>query len=177
MFTYRPRPECKLTEINRTRGDSAFDAPNSLSGRSTRSIFFLLSIMASDTSRTSVNGVAMSASDSTSQVRVQLSTRHSDISLPENPGPILVNTSNVIWELFGFVPTKEYTRSPAICPFYPRKYSVAVREAHTIRIPNQWHISPNIVRRIPYREWHICRDYACSRVCACYHTAALSYFI
>ena len=30
-----------------------------------------------------------------SQIRLQLSTRNADISLPENPGPILVNTSNV----------------------------------------------------------------------------------
>ena len=37
-----------------------------------------------------------SDSASTSQVRIQLSTRHPDIALPENPGPILVNTSNVI---------------------------------------------------------------------------------
>ncbi len=35
-------------------------------------------------------------SASTSQVRIQLSTRHPDIALPENPGPILVNTCNVI---------------------------------------------------------------------------------
>ena len=35
-------------------------------------------------------------SASISQVRIQLSTRHPDIALPENPGPILVNTSNVI---------------------------------------------------------------------------------
>ena len=34
-----------------------------------------------------------------SQVRIQLSTRHPDISLRENPGPIVVNTSNVILEL------------------------------------------------------------------------------
>lgn len=28
-----------------------------------------------------------------SQVKLQLTTRHSDIALPENTGPILVNTS------------------------------------------------------------------------------------
>lgn len=28
-----------------------------------------------------------------SQVKLQLTTRHADISLPENTGPILVNTS------------------------------------------------------------------------------------
>ena len=33
---------------------------------------------------------------SSSQVRIQLSTRDDDISLPKNPGPLLVNTSNVI---------------------------------------------------------------------------------
>ncbi|KAL9135916.1 MAG: hypothetical protein Q9175_002889, partial [Cornicularia normoerica] len=35
----------------------------------------------------------MATSDSSSQVRVQLLTRDPDISLPENPGPILVNTN------------------------------------------------------------------------------------
>ena len=43
------------------------------------------------------NGAGENAdSASTSQVRIQLSSRHPDIALLENPGPILVNTSNVI---------------------------------------------------------------------------------
>ena len=43
------------------------------------------------------NGTGENAdSTSTLQVRIQLSSRHPDIALPENPGPILVNTSNVI---------------------------------------------------------------------------------
>ena len=47
--------------------------------------------------QTLLNGAGESAdSASTSQVRIQLSSRHPDIALPENPGPILVNTSNVI---------------------------------------------------------------------------------
>lgn len=33
--------------------------------------------------------------ETNSQVRLNLSTRHPDIALPENPGPILVNTSKV----------------------------------------------------------------------------------
>ena len=41
------------------------------------------------------NSAAHDDSQRTSQVRLQLSTRNADISLPENPGPILVNTSNV----------------------------------------------------------------------------------
>ena len=53
--------------------------------------------MAMETIIADANGIA--ASTSPSQVRVQLSTRYPDISLPENPGPILVNTSNVILEL------------------------------------------------------------------------------
>ena len=40
----------------------------------------------------------MTIPEASSQVRVQLSTKHPDISLTENPGPILVNTSNVILE-------------------------------------------------------------------------------
>lgn len=60
------------------------------------------SIMATGTVATSLDGMATSTLDSASQVRVQLSTRHPDISLPENPGPILVDTSNVILELFTF---------------------------------------------------------------------------
>ena len=47
--------------------------------------------------QTLLNGAGENAgSTSTSQVRIQLSSRHPDIALPENPGPILVNTSNVI---------------------------------------------------------------------------------
>ena len=38
----------------------------------------------------------VSAAGGQSQVKIQLSTRHPDISLTKNPGPILVNTSNVI---------------------------------------------------------------------------------
>ena len=76
--------------------------------------------MATDTITKSANGMAMSTSDSASQVRVQLSTRHSDISLPENPGPILVNTSNVILELLISVPTDDLARPPAIRSFHAR---------------------------------------------------------
>ena len=78
------------------------------------------------------NSNSMNTSDSPSQVRVQLSTRHADISLPENPGPILVNTSNVILTLFSSTPTDNLARPPAVCTFHARQYSVAVREAHTI---------------------------------------------
>ena len=49
------------------------------------------------TDQTVSNGTGENAdSTSTSQVRIQLSSRHPDIALPENPGPILVNTSKVI---------------------------------------------------------------------------------
>lgn len=74
----------------------------------------------------SVDGMATSIPESTSQVRLQLSTRHPDISLPENPGPILVNTSNVILELFNSVSTDSLARPPAIRPFYARQYTIAV---------------------------------------------------
>ena len=74
----------------------------------------------------------MDASDSHSQVRVQLSTRHPDISLPENPGPILVNTSNVMLTLSGSTPTDKLARPPALCPFHARQHSITVRETDTI---------------------------------------------
>ena len=67
-----------------------------------------------------------------SQVRVQLSTRHPDIALPDNPGPILVNTSNVILTLSTSPPTDNLARPPAVCPIHARQYSIAVRETHTI---------------------------------------------
>lgn len=75
---------------------------------------------------------ATSASDYPSQVRVQLSTRHPDISLPENPGPILVNTSNVIVRLSNSVLTDDLARPPTICSFHAGQYPIAVREAHTV---------------------------------------------
>lgn len=53
--------------------------------------------MATEATIANADGIATFTSPS--QVRVQLSTRQPDISLPENPGPILVNTSNVILEL------------------------------------------------------------------------------
>lgn len=52
--------------------------------------------MATETIANSGNG--FQPSNPPSQVRIQLSTRLPDIALPENPGPILVNTSNI--ELF-----------------------------------------------------------------------------
>ena len=76
--------------------------------------------MATDTITTGVKGNAMSTSDSATQVRVQLSTRHPDISLPENPGPILVNTSNVILELPSSIATDNLARPPAIRSFHAR---------------------------------------------------------
>lgn len=36
-----------------------------------------------------------STASSQAQLKLQLNTRHSDISLPENTGPILVNTSMI----------------------------------------------------------------------------------
>ncbi|MCJ1276773.1 ribosome biogenesis protein ytm1 [Puttea exsequens] len=39
------------------------------------------------------SGDGNTISSSPSSVKIQLSTRHPDVSLPENPGPILVNTS------------------------------------------------------------------------------------
>lgn len=45
------------------------------------------------------NAVESTDSEPHSQVKIHLSTRHPDITLPENPGPILVNTSTVISEL------------------------------------------------------------------------------
>lgn len=74
--------------------------------------------MATETIIASANGMA--TPDPPSQVRVQLSTRHPDISLPENPGPILVNTSNVIVELLNSIPTDNLARPPAVCPFHAR---------------------------------------------------------
>lgn len=58
--------------------------------------------MATETLAATASGTAIF--DPPSQVRVQLSTRHPDISLPENPGPILVNTSNVIVEPTDSIP-------------------------------------------------------------------------
>ena len=69
----------------------------------------------------------MSSSDLTTQVRIQLSTRHPDISLTENPGPILVNTSNVIFKLLDSAPSDDGARSPAIRSLYACEYSIAVR--------------------------------------------------
>ena len=69
----------------------------------------------------------MSTPDSATQVRVQLSTRHPDISLPDNPGPILVNTSNVILKLSDSVPPDDRARSPAIRSLHACEYSIAVR--------------------------------------------------
>ena len=71
--------------------------------------------MAEDAMTGGVNGITQS--DSSTQVRVHLSTQHPDIALPENPGPILVNTSNVKLELFDIVRTDWCARSPTICPF------------------------------------------------------------
>ena len=71
--------------------------------------------MATDAMTGGANGITHS--DSSSQVRVHLSTQHPDISLPENPGPILVNTSNVKLELFDIIRTDGCARSPTICPF------------------------------------------------------------
>ena len=76
--------------------------------------------MAQETITTSTNGTANPTSNSVSQVRVQLSTPHPDISLPENPGPILVNTSNVKLELFYSIPADNFGRPPAICSFHAR---------------------------------------------------------
>ena len=76
--------------------------------------------MAAETTTTSASGITNSTSDSVSQVRVQLSTPNPDISLPENPGPILVNTSNVIIEFFYSIPADRFDRPPAICPFHAR---------------------------------------------------------
>lgn len=39
--------------------------------------------------------------ETNSQIRLNLSTRHPDISLPENPGPILVNTSKATLDYAG----------------------------------------------------------------------------
>lgn len=86
--------------------------------------------MAMETVTADSNG--MDTSDSHSQVRVQLSTRHPDISLPDNPGPILVNTSNVILTLSTSPLTDNLARPPAVCPIYACQYSIAVRETHTI---------------------------------------------
>ena len=126
------------------------------------------------TTTVSISGMSTGTPDSSSQVRVQLSTRHPDISLPENPGPILVNTSNVILELLCPVPTDRLARPAAICPFNTRQYFIAVGKAYTIRVPHQWHISSNISRRVSYSEWHICRNHSCRRICSCDYTATLS---
>ncbi len=112
-------------------GDSSFNAPNF---SAVVDIQLHASIMATDAITTSVYGMATSPSDSSSQVRVQLKTQHPDIALPENAGPILVNTSNVILELFGSIPINNLARLPAICPFHACQHSVAVREADSIRI-------------------------------------------
>ena len=50
------------------------------------------------------------------QVKLQLTTRHADISLPENTGPILVNTSEHEPELEIRTLTKWTKRSAPICP-------------------------------------------------------------
>ena len=76
--------------------------------------------------KTSVKNIIMSTADSTTQVRIQLSTRHSDISLPENPGPILVNTSNVILKPFDSVPPDDRARSSAIRSLHACEYFITV---------------------------------------------------
>ena len=119
-------------------------------------------------------GMATSSVEPSSQVRVQLSTRHPDISLPENPGPILVNTSNVILETSINIHTYNRARPATICPFNASQHSITARKDHTIRISHQWHIPSNFSRRVPHRKWHICRNHSCSRVCTCDHTATLS---
>jgi hypothetical protein len=86
--------------------------------------------------------------DSLSQVRVQLSTRHPDISLAENPGPILVNTSNVILEVLAHIASKLLPRSPPLCALHTRQHVAPVRETNTFRVLDQWHISSNIIRRV-----------------------------
>lgn len=86
--------------------------------------------MAIETMLTSANGAANT--DSLSQVRVQLTTRHPDISLAENPGPILVNTSNVISEVLTHPTTTEtLPRSPPLCTFHTRQYIAPVRKTDT----------------------------------------------
>ncbi len=70
------------------------------------------------------------ATNSASQVRVQISTRHPDISLPENPGPILVNTSTVTAELVQYISTNLPGRSTPLCSLYACQHSPAVRETH-----------------------------------------------
>ena len=66
------------------------------------------------------------------QVKLQLTTRHSEISLPENTGPILVNTSKC-QPFFSLLElTDQALRFTAVCPVHSRERSVGNREANTI---------------------------------------------
>lgn len=113
----------------------------------------MFGIMATQT--LSVEANANTAAKGTSQVRVQLSTRHPDVSLPENPGPILVNTSTVAVDLSQYIPPNAPGRFTPLCSLYACQHPLAVGETHTFRVPYQWYISSNVFRRIPYSEWHI----------------------
>ncbi len=70
--------------------------------------------------------------DTLSRVRVQLSTRHPDISLAANPGPILVNTSNVILEVLPHIAAKVLSRSSPLCTLHTRQYIAPVRKTDTV---------------------------------------------
>ena len=97
------------------------------------------------------------------QVKLQLTTKEPDISLPENTGPILVNTSkeslNSLWRI-------ELTtlRSTSICFVYAGEPPAGKREANSLRIPDKWDLPPHVDKRIPHRQWNLIRDRSRGRI-------------
>ena len=69
---------------------------------------------------------------SNTQVKLQLTTRHPDISLPESTGPILVNTSKCKPLFLLLELTDKALRFTALCPVDSRECSVGNREAYTV---------------------------------------------
>ena len=79
------------------------------------------------------------------QVRLQLKSRHADISLPENTGPILVNTST--WsskrDHFRMTCAKSRPRFASICVVNLGQHSSPDGKTHPSGVPDQWYLSPD----------------------------------
>ena len=107
-----------------------------------------------------------------SQVRIQLQSPDKDISLPENIGSILVNTSKVSDIPFTLKHIIHHqTRPPPLCPLDARQCPAGKRAAHPLRIPHQRHLSPHHLGRVPHRQWHLIRKRSEHRVRPRHHPA------
>ena len=69
---------------------------------------------------------AINTREPRSQVRVQLTTRHPDISLPDNPGPILVNTGKIVLRKNIIEYRADYCRFSTLCSLHARQYSTKI---------------------------------------------------